>query len=111
MVWPDPALGPLCSVDRRFPLPGNVGVLHEGQEEAVRQVAGEEVYSYVDPVSTLPFQQEERHFSVLAHYMTQDAQVSCLSSVFSLQPQSELTVDKIRSSCVQLTLVFFCIFS
>ena len=76
MVWPDPALGPLCSVDRRFPLPGNVGVLHEGQAE-------EDAYSYVDPVITLPFQPEERHFSVLAHYFSQDSQVSARLPVYA----------------------------
>ncbi|KAK7110761.1 cobalamin trafficking protein CblD-like [Littorina saxatilis] len=73
VVWPDPALGPLCSVDRRFPLPGNVGVLNS-QEETSANSSSRFEDLYFDPIITLPSQPAERHFGVLAHYFTKDLQ-------------------------------------
>jgi len=70
VVWPDPALGPFSSVDRRFPMPGNVGVVDRG--ESHQQALA--IDPHLDPLITLPSQPEERHFAVLAHYFTKDMQ-------------------------------------
>ena len=81
-MWPDPALGPLCDADRRFPLPGNVGLMHDLSSEPKRfqpiQLEPEQ-----ELINTLPPQPDERHFGVLAHYFTKDsAAAASLSQVF-----------------------------
>ncbi|KAL8578616.1 hypothetical protein ACOMHN_007074 [Nucella lapillus] len=75
VVWPDPALGPLCTVDRRFPLPGNIGVIRESKAQPGSSIGTDADHSFSDPVITLPPQPEERHFGVLAHYLTHSKQL------------------------------------
>ncbi|XP_076470638.1 cobalamin trafficking protein CblD-like isoform X2 [Babylonia areolata] len=74
VTWPDPSLGPLCSADRRFPMPGNVGVIQEVRAASNTGLPAGAELSFVDPVITLPPQPEERHFGVLVHYLSHSKQ-------------------------------------
>lgn len=75
VVWPDPSLGPLCSVDRRFPMPGHVGVINESPVKSRAHLSEEAARSFADPLVTLPPQPEDRHFGVLVHYLTHNSQI------------------------------------
>ncbi|KAK7499380.1 hypothetical protein BaRGS_00009355 [Batillaria attramentaria] len=59
-------------IDRRFPLPGRVGLACEAQPQLPQEL--EVPDDYVDPLITLPSQPAERHFGVLAHYLNQEEQ-------------------------------------
>lgn len=73
VVWPDPAWGPLCPVNGRFPLPGRVGLASNAQSH--QQPPPEiPLDDYDDALITLPSQPAERHFAVLVHYLKKEAQ-------------------------------------
>lgn len=71
VVWPERNLGPLSSKDRRFPLPGNIGVIHEMDISQSPRVSP---FAVENPLITLPASPQDRHFGVLARYLTQDPQ-------------------------------------
>lgn len=72
--WPDPALGPLNTSDRRFPLPGQIGlaqVEHRGNKREMHQQG-----MNIDPYVFILNQPSERHFNVLARYVKQEVEVN-----------------------------------
>lgn len=62
-VWPDSSLGPLATKDKRFPLPGSMGISQHLQPSTAPV---EELQ--VDPTELIKADRDERQASILAEF-------------------------------------------